>query len=275
MSDIENPAGDTRPIGVFDSGLGGLTVARAIATALPHESVYYFGDTKRCPYGTRTEDEVRSFALQAGRWLSKHDVKIMVIACNTATAVCAESLRAELSMPVVGIEPAVLPGARTTRTGIIGVMATTKTLASAKYRHLKSIAPKEVRIIDCPCPGLMDCVEAGEFRTPHTMALLREYVEPLVEAGADTLVLGCTHYPFLSDAIRLTAGPGIRLIDPAPAVARQLKRRLDEPGLLNDTKKAPARIFCTTDANEARERILRLLWTDNAVLQKLDGSVRP
>lgn len=178
-------------------------------------------------------------------------------------------------MPVVGIEPAVLPGARTTRTGIIGVMATTKTLASAKYRHLKSIAPKEVRIIDCPCPGLMDCVEAGEFRTPHTMALLREYVEPLVEAGADTLVLGCTHYPFLSDAIRLTAGPGIRLIDPAPAVARQLKRRLDEPGLLNDTKKAPARIFCTTDANEARERILRLLWTDNAVLQKLDGSVRP
>ena len=275
MSDIENSAGDTRPIGVFDSGLGGLTVARAIATALPHESVYYFGDTKRCPYGTRTEDEVRSFALQAGRWLSKHDVKIMVIACNTATAVCAESLRAELSMPVVGIEPAVLPGARTTRTGIIGVMATTKTLASAKYRHLKSIAPKEVRIIDCPCPGLMDCVEAGEFRTPHTMALLREYVEPLVEAGADTLVLGCTHYPFLSDAIRLTAGPGIRLIDPAPAVARQLKRRLDEPGLLNDTKKAPARIFCTTDANEARERILRLLWTDNAVLQKLDGSVRP
>ena len=275
MSDIENSAGDTRPIGVFDSGLGGLTVARAIATALPHESVYYFGDTKRCPYGTRTEDEVRSFALQAGRWLSRHDVKIMVIACNTATAVCAESLRAELSMPVVGIEPAVLPGARTTRTGIIGVMATTKTLASAKYRHLKSIAPKEVRIIDCPCPGLMDCVEAGEFRTPHRMALLREYVEPLVEAGADTLVLGCTHYPFLSDAIRLTAGPGIRLIDPAPAVARQLKRRLDEPGLLNDTKKAPARIFCTTDANEARERILRLLWTDNAVLQKLDGSVRP
>ena len=265
----------SQPIGVFDSGLGGLTVARAIATALPHESVCYVGDTARCPYGVRTPEEVRSFVMQVGAWLEARGAKIIVIACNTATAVCAESLRAELSMPVVGIEPAVLPGARTTRTGIIGVMATTKTLASAKYRHLKSIAPKEVRIIDCPCPGLMDCVEAGEFRTPHTMALLREYVEPLVEAGADTLVLGCTHYPFLSDAIRLTAGPGIRLIDPAPAVARQLKRRLDEPGLLNDTKKAPARIFCTTDANEARERILRLLWTDNAVLQELDGSVRP
>ena len=266
---------DNRPIGIYDSGLGGLTVWREIRRALPGESLAYLGDGANCPYGSRPREEVQALADAAVARLVELDCKMVVVACNTATAVCAESLRAELSMPVVGIEPAVLPGARTTRTGIIGVMATTKTLASAKYRHLKSIAPKEVRIIDCPCPGLMDCVEAGEFRTPHTMALLREYVEPLVEAGADTLVLGCTHYPFLSDAIRLTAGPGIRLIDPAPAVARQLKRRLDEPGLLNDTKKAPARIFCTTDANEARERILRLLWTDNAVLQKLDGSVRP
>ena len=266
---------DTRPVGILDSGFGGLSVARAVAELLPQENLVYAADCGFAPWGDRTDDFIleRTHALVSH--LLRKDVKAIVIACNTATAVCAESLRAELSMPVVGIEPAVLPGARTTRTGIIGVMATTKTLASAKYRHLKSIAPKEVRIIDCPCPGLMDCVEAGEFRTPHTMALLREYVEPLVEAGADTLVLGCTHYPFLSDAIRLTAGPGIRLIDPAPAVARQLKRRLDEPGLLNDTKKAPARIFCTTDANETRERILRLLWTDNAVLQELDGSVRP
>ena len=109
MSDIENPAGDTRPIGVFDSGLGGLTVARAIATALPHESVYYFGDTKRCPYGTRTEDEVRSFALQAGRWLSKHDVKIMVIACNTATAAALRLAQQVLDVPVIGV---IAPGAR-------------------------------------------------------------------------------------------------------------------------------------------------------------------
>ena len=244
---------DTRPVGILDSGFGGLSVARAVAELLPQENLVYAADCGFAPWGDRTDD----FILERTHALVSH------------------LLRKDVKAIVVGIEPAVLPGARTTRTGIIGVMATTKTLASAKYRHLKSIAPKEVRIIDCPCPGLMDCVEAGEFRTPHTMALLREYVEPLVEAGADTLVLGCTHYPFLSDAIRLTAGPGIRLIDPAPAVARQLKRRLDEPGLLNDTKKAPARIFCTTDANEARERILRLLWTDNAVLQKLDGSVRP
>lgn len=118
MSDIENPAGDTRPIGVFDSGLGGLTVARAIATALPHESVYYFGDTKRCPYGTRTEDEVRSFALQAGRWLSKHDVKIMVIACNTATAAALRLAQQVLDVPVIGV---IAPGARAASTARVRV----------------------------------------------------------------------------------------------------------------------------------------------------------
>lgn len=138
MSDIKNLAGDTRPIGVFDSGLGGLTVARAIATALPHESVYYFGDTKRCPYGTRTEDEVRSFALQAGRWLSKHDVKIMVIACNTATAAALRLAQQVLDVPVIGV---IAPGARaainSTRTRRVGVLATNLTIRSGRLhaRH--------------------------------------------------------------------------------------------------------------------------------------------
>ncbi len=264
---------DARPVGILDSGFGGLSVARAVAELLPHESLIYTADCGFAPWGDRTDDFIleRTHALVSH--LLRKDVKAIVIACNTATAVCAEQLRSELSMPIVGIEPAVLPGARTTRTGVIGVMATTKTLASSKYRHLKAVAPENIRILDCPCPGLMDCVEAGEFRTPHTMALLKTYVQPLVAAGADTLVLGCTHYPFLADAIRLAAGAGVRLIDPAPAVARQLKRRLDAAGLLNNTKKAPGRIFCTTDANEARERILRLLWTDNAVLQELPHPV--
>lgn len=266
---------DGRPIGILDSGFGGLSVARAVAELLPQENLIYTADCGFAPWGDRTDDFIleRTHALVSH--LLKRDVKAIVIACNTATAVCAELLRSELSMPVVGIEPAVLPGARTTRTGVIGVMATTKTLASLKYSHLKAFVPKGIRILDCPCPGLMDCVEAGEFQTPRTMALLKTYVQPLVTAGADTLVLGCTHYPFLADAIRVTAGPGVRLIDPAPAVARQLKRRLDAGGLLNDTKKAPERIFCTTDANDARKRILRLLWTDNAVLQELPQPVMP
>ena len=253
---------DGRPVGILDSGFGGLSVARAVAELLPQENLIYTADCGFAPWGDRTDDFIleRTHALVSH--LLKRDVKAIVIACNTATAVCAELLRSELSMPVVGIEPAVLP---------LG----TKTLASLKYSHLKAVVPKGIRILDCPCPGLMDCVEAGEFQTPRTMALLKTYVQPLVTAGADTLVLGCTHYPFLADAIRLTAGPDVRLIDPAPAVARQLKRRLDAGGLLNDTKKAPERIFCTTDANDARERILRLLWTENAVLQELPQPVMP
>ena len=218
---------DTRPVGILDSGFGGLSVARAVAELLPQENLVYTADCGFAPWGDRSDDFIleRTHALVSH--LLRKDVKAIVIACNTATAVCAESLRAELSMPVVGIEPAVLPGARTTRTGIVGVMATTKALASAKYRHLKSIAPKEVRIIDCPCPGLMDCVEAGEFRTPHTMALLREYVEPLVEAGADTLVLGCTHYPLLEEVIGDFMGPDVTLIDSGAEAANLASTQFD------------------------------------------------
>ena len=235
---------DTRPVGILDSGFGGLSVARAVAELLPQENLVYAADCGFAPWGDRTDDFIleRTHALVSH--LLRKDVKAIVIACNTATAVCAESLRAELSMPVVGIEPAVLPGARTTRTGIIGVMATTKTLASAKYRHLKSIAPKEVRIIDCPCPGLMDCVEAGEFRTPHTMALLREYVAPLVEAGADTLVLGCTHYPIVEENFH-ECYPEMHLINPALEQANAVKAYLTEQNALNPQKKGKF-VICTS-----------------------------
>ena len=160
MSDIENPAGDTRPIGVFDSGLGGLTVARAIATALPHESVYYFGDTKRCPYGTRTEDEVRSFALQAGRWLSKHDVKIMVIACNTATAAALRLAQQVLDVPVIGV---IAPGARaainSTRSRRVGVLATNLTIRSGAYTRAIQDLDAGVDVYGCPASSFVEVVE--------------------------------------------------------------------------------------------------------------------
>ena len=160
MSDIENLAGDTRPIGVFDSGLGGLTVARAIATALPHESVYYFGDTKRCPYGTRTEDEVRSFALQAGRWLSKHDVKIMVIACNTATAAALRLAQQVLDVPVIGV---IAPGARaainSTRTRRVGVLATNLTIRSGAYTRAIQDLDAGVDVYGCPASSFVEVVE--------------------------------------------------------------------------------------------------------------------
>ena len=205
MSDIENLAGDTRPIGVFDSGLGGLTVARAIATALPHESVYYFGDTKRCPYGTRTEDEVRSFALQAGRWLSKHDVKIMVIACNTATAAALRLAQQVLDVPVIGV---IAPGARaainSTRTRRVGVLATNLTIRSGAYTRAIQDLDAGVDVYGCPASSFVEVVEhelaSGAhlqeqwlenediFDTPAVRALVGATVEPLRDHGIDAVV---------------------------------------------------------------------------------------
>ena len=239
MSDIENPAGDTRPIGVFDSGLGGLTVARAIATALPHESVYYFGDTKRCPYGTRTEDEVRSFALQAGRWLSKHDVKIMVIACNTATAAALRLAQQVLDVPVIGV---IAPGARaainSTRTRRVGVLATNLTIRSGAYTRAIQDLDAGVDVYGCPASSFVEVVEhelaSGAhlqeqwlenediFDTPAVRALVGATVEPLRDHGIDTVVLGCTHFPLLVGPIRHALGPGVRVVSSAEETTREL-----------------------------------------------------
>ncbi len=215
MSDIDNLAGDTRPIGVFDSGLGGLTVARAIATALPHESVYYFGDTKRCPYGTRTEDEVRSFALQAGRWLSRHDVKIMVIACNTATAAALRLAQQVLDVPVIGV---IAPGARaainSTRTRRVGVLATNLTIRSGAYTRAIQDLDAGVDVYGCPASSFVEVVEHELASGAHLQAavarerrifLIRQpfarWSAPqssrCTDRGIDTVVLGCTHFPLL------------------------------------------------------------------------------
>ena len=203
MSDIENPAGDTRPIGVFDSGLGGLTVARAIATALPRESVYYLATPSRCPYGTRTEDEVRSFALQAGRWLSKHDVKIMVIACNTATAAALRLAQQVLDVPVIGV---IAPGARaainSTRSRRVGVLATNLTIRSGAYTRAIQDLDAGVDVYGCPASSFVEVVEhelaSGAhlqeqwlenediFDTPAVRALVGATVEPLRDHGIDT-----------------------------------------------------------------------------------------
>ena len=226
MSDIDNLAGDTRPIGVFDSGLGGLTVARAIATALPHESVYYFGDTKRCPYGTRTEDEVRSFALQAGRWLSRHDVKIMVIACNTATAAALRLAQQVLDVPVIGV---IAPGARaainSTRTRRVGrARPPNLTIRSGRLHARHPGFGCWCRCVCCPASSFVEVVEhelaSGAhlqeqwlenediFDTPAVRALVGATVEPLHDRGIDTVVLGCTHFPLLVGPIRHALGPG-------------------------------------------------------------------
>ena len=214
------------PVGILDSGFGGLSVYAAVKKLLPGESTVFAADCAGAPWGDRSDEYILERLEGLVGFLLSRNVKAIVLACNTATAVGAAVLRARLSIPVIGIEPAVLPGCRETKTKVIGVLATTKTIRSAKYRHLKTLAPADVKVLDQPCPGLMDCVEKGAFHAPETVELARRYVAPLVKEHADRLVLGCTHYPFLSEVLRDILGPEVELIEPGPAVANVAHARL-------------------------------------------------
>lgn len=269
------------PIGILDSGFGGLSVARAVRAQFPKERILFAADCAYAPYGDRDEGYIMKRLEQVVGYLLERGVKALVFACNTATAVGVKTFRERLALPIIGIEPAVFPAVRHTRRGIVGVMATRKTIESRKYAAVKARAlewaavsrPMDVRVIDMACPGLMECVERGDFDSEKLNALLEKYVDPLARAGADEIVLGCTHYPFLSAAIARHAG-GAHLIDPAPAVAEQLGRRLAYLDLLCEVDPAqdePMDEFRATGADAAREAVLRSLWGKAADLLPLEA----
>ena len=223
----------TRPIGVFDSGLGGLTVARQLRRALPHEDLVYLGDTARVPYGTKSPETVRRFACEAMQFLVAQGVKAVVVACNTATSWALPTLVKQFSVPVFGV---VQPGVRTalarTRNHRIGVIATPATIRSDAYG--KSLRGREAQAVvwSRACPLLVPLVEEGWQNHPVTDQVLHEYLDPLVGEGIDTLVLGCTHYPLLKAAIRRVVGKRIALVDSAAACAADVRERLQELDLL-------------------------------------------
>jgi len=219
-----------RPVGIFDSGVGGLSVAREIRRALPAEDLLYVADTAYCPYGDRPLDEVRRRALVVGGWIERAGAKLVVAACNTASGAALERLREALAVPVVGLEPAVKTGAAVTRNRKVGVMATAGTLASDRFARLVREHAREIDLIPQPCPGLADLIEEGELDGERLQARLRELTEPLRRAGVDTVVLGCTHYPFVSEALGRALGPGVRLVDSAPAIARRIEHLLRQDG---------------------------------------------
>ena len=212
------------PIGVFDSGLGGLTVVREMRPRLPGARIVYVGDSVHAPYGARPENEIRRLSIGLARFLAERwGCRGLVVACNTATAAAAGTLRETFSFPIVGMEPAVKPAVAATKTGTVGILATVGTLASARFAALleRHGADGAVEFLTQSCPGLPEAVERGEMDTPHTRALVEKYVAPLLARGADTLVLGCTHYPALRPLIAQIAGPGVTLIDTGAAVARR------------------------------------------------------
>ena len=218
-------------LGVFDSGLGGLSVLREILRLLPEERAIYVADSGHCPYGGKSQDEIIARASAITDFLLARGAKQIVVACNTATIAAVEYLRANYSVSFVGMEPAVKPAVAATRSGVIGVLATGAALKGEKLHRLIDRHAGAVRVITQPCPGLVEQVEAGELDTPATRDLLQRYTAPLLEAGADTLVLGCTHYPFLRPALTDLLGPGVRLLDTGEAVARRVASLLDREGL--------------------------------------------
>jgi glutamate racemase len=223
----------TAPIGVFDSGVGGLSVWREIVRQLPAENTLYVADQAHIPYGQRALDEVRRFTGDITRFLLAQGAKIIVVACNTASGAALHTLRETFpDVPFVGMEPAVKPAVEHTRTGVVGVIATPATFEGDLFAGLVARFGNGVDLHTQACPGLVEAVESGALDTPETEALLRRYLTPLLDAGIDQLVLGCTHYPFLGPAIQRIAGPEVTLIDPAPAVARQVGRVLAQRSLL-------------------------------------------
>ncbi|QSN62201.1 glutamate racemase [Caballeronia sp. M1242] len=265
------PAGADAPVGIFDSGLGGLSVLRAVRALLPHEQLIYVADSLHAPYGERDDAFITARTTAIGEWLVGQGVKALVVACNTATAQSIAHVRERLAIPLVGVEPGVKPAAAVSRTGVVGVLATQATLRSARFQSLLDRYAGNCRFICQPGHGLVQAVERCDTSSPELMALLESYLKPMLDAGADTLVLGCTHYPFLDRAIREIAGERLHIVDTSVAVARQLERLLDASGLRNaDASVAATPLFYSTADGEPQRQLAASLLQIQANVRHVD-----
>jgi glutamate racemase len=274
------------PIGVFDSGLGGLSVWREIVRQMPAESTIYFADRAHVPYGGRQPQEIRRFCELICAALVAEGCKAIIVACNTASAVALHHLRECFpGTLLLGLEPAVKPAVARTRSGVVGVMATPATFQGRLFRATVGRYAASVHVVEQVCLGLADRVEAGALAGPETEGLLRGFLAPMLAAGADTIVLGCTHYPFVIETIRRLVGPEVAVIDPAPAVARHLASLLHHYGLEAPVGTIARHRFLTTgDAgafDRDAERLVGLLppsrsmpWMESTRLQPLSPSAR-
>ena len=247
------------PVGVFDSGIGGWSVLRELRRELPGEHLLYVADSACAPYGDRPAEFIVNRSRRIADWLVARGAKALVVACNTATAAAVAELRAHHALPIVAIEPAVKPAVRESRSRVVGVLATSQTLASEKYSKLVDAHGQDVTVLAQACPGLVERIEAGDLGGPETRALLSGFIAPLLAQGADTLVLACTHYPLLLQTLRELVGPGVALVDPAPAVARELNRRLSAGALLRQASTSGDVHAVTTGEANAFRRLLAAL----------------
>ena len=256
-------------IGVFDSGVGGISVLQHIHSLLPHEHLIYVADSKHAPYGNKTPAEITERCFALADFLIGKNVKALVVACNTATAAAIDAMREKYTLPIIGMEPAVKPAAEASKNGIVGVLATVGTLKSAQFAALLESYGRNVKVVTQGCTGLVECIERGELNAPNTQALIRQYCAPLLAEGADTIVLGCTHYPFVREVIANVVGKNITLIDTGAAVAKQLKRQLEEIDLQSNLNQQGGVQFFTNSQAENAEKVIEMLWGKSAEVHYL------
>lgn len=255
------------PLGIFDSGVGGLSVLRAVRRELPGEAILYFADQAHVPYGPRPLEQVRDFAEGAARYLLGRGAKLIVVACNAASAAALQHLRATFpDVPFVGMEPAVKPAAEHTLSGVVGVLATPATFQGALYASVIERFANGVVLLQDTCEGLVMRIEAGDLDSPAVQRILESALKPMLAQGIDTVVLGCTHYPFVIPAIQAIVGPRVRVIDPAPAVARQVRRLLEARGALNPaSERGMVRYLTSGDPQRLAMLLQKLLGEDGEV----------
>ncbi len=255
------------PIGVFDSGVGGISVLQHIHALLPYEQLLYVADSRHAPYGSKTPEEIQSRCFEIADFLIAKGVKAIVVACNTATAAAIESMRAKYQLPIFGMEPAVKPAAAASKNGVIGVLATVGTLKSAQFAGLLESYGRNVKVVTQGCVGLVECIERGELNTQGTRQLLEQYCQPLLNEGADTIVLGCTHYPFVKPLIQQIVGENVTLIDTGAAVARHLQKRLADLGLLSQQHESGVVSFWTNSQAADARLVIEALWGKSAQVE--------
>lgn len=260
----------SQPIGVFDSGVGGLSVLRAMRELMPGENVVFFGDQGHVPYGPRPLEQVRTFSEGITRFLLDEGAKLIVVACNTASAAALTHLRQTFpDVKFVGMEPAVKPAAERTQTGVVGVLATPATFQGALYASVVERFANGVQLLQNTCPGLVQQIEKGDLEGPEAHRILEDALLPMLEKNIDTIVLGCTHYPFVIPLIQRICGESVRVIDPAPAVARQAQRLLEAEGKRNDGGEGWVRIY--TSGEEARvESLLPMLLGEAGRVERVE-----
>jgi glutamate racemase len=251
------------PIGVIDSGVGGISVLRCIRTHLPYENLIYVADSKFAPYGEKTSEEITYRVLTVFDFLNKQEVKSVVLACNTATAASIQIVREKFDYPIIGMEPAVKPASLMSKSKIVGVSATSGTLLSAKFSALLEHHGNDIHFITQSCFGSVELVEQGDTESGELITLLKKYIDPLLKEEIDTLVLGCTHYSFLKKTIKKLMPEYIKIVDTGDAVSNYLKLVLVEKNMLNQSTKPGAIDFWTNSLDQNANKVISKLWGAN------------